>query len=120
MRRIANCYIRLLLLTHITHPYHNGLHSTLSCRRSSEVKEAQVKVTTLPKIQPHNARGITAGGGAVASPGSGARGAQNYMKLFIPLNKVHVAAAELPQLLAQNTDVWRGNRVKLLSNFVHL
>jgi len=38
-------------------------------------------------------------------------GAQNYMKLFVAhkmtrnntLNKVHVAATELPQLLSQNT-----------------
>jgi len=48
----------------------------------------------------------------VASPGSGARRvAQNYMKLCVAhkmtrnntLNKVHVAATELPQLLSQNT-----------------
>jgi len=43
------------------------------------------------------------------------RGAQNYMKLFVEqkmtrnntLNKVHVAATELPQLLSQNTDMFR-------------
>jgi len=40
------------------------------------------------------------------------RGAQNYMKLFVlykmtrnnTLNKVHVAATELPQLLSQNAN----------------
>jgi len=45
------------------------------------------------------------------SSGSGARRTQNYMKLFVAhkmtrnrntLNKVHVAATELPQLLLQN------------------
>jgi len=41
------------------------------------------------------------------------RGAQNYMKLFVAhkmtrytLNKVHVAATELPQLLSQNTNMF--------------
>jgi len=51
----------------------------------------------------------------VASPGSGARRvAQNYMKLCVAhkmtrnntLNKVHVAATELPQLLSQNTNMF--------------
>jgi len=50
----------------------------------------------------------------VASPGSGAREAQNYMKLFVAhemtqnntVNKVHVAATELPQLLSQNTNMF--------------
>jgi len=38
------------------------------------------------------------------------------------LNKVHVAATELPQLLSitQKAYVWRGNRTKSLSDFVHL
>jgi len=38
------------------------------------------------------------------------------------LNKVHVAATELPQLLSQNTNVWRCNRTKSLSDFssVHI
>jgi len=49
------------------------------------------------------------------------------MKLFVAhkmtrknntLNKVHVAATELPQLLSQN--VWRGNRTKSLSDFLQL
>jgi len=47
----------------------------------------------------------------VASPESGAIWAQNNMKLFVAhkmtrnnaLNKVHLAATELPQLLSQNT-----------------
>jgi len=47
---------------------------------------------------------------SVTSLGSGARGTQNYMKLFVAhkmtrnntLDKVHVAATELPQLLSQN------------------
>ena len=50
----------------------------------------------------------------MASPGSGAREAQNYMKLFVAhemtqnntVNKVHVAATELPQLLSQNTNMF--------------
>jgi len=49
----------------------------------------------------------------VASPGSGVEGAQKYMKLFVAhkmmrntLNKVHIAATELPQLLSQNTNVF--------------
>jgi len=67
---------------------------------------------------------------AVASPGSGARGAQNYMKLFVAhkitqnntVNKVHVAATELSQLLSQNTNMFgeAGNRTKSLSDFVQL
>jgi len=51
------------------------------------------------------------------------RAAQNYIKLFVAhkmtrnntLNKVHVAATELPQLLSQNV---RGNHTKSLSDFV--
>jgi len=50
------------------------------------------------------------------------------MKLFVAhkmmqnntLNKVHVAATELPQLVSQNTNVCRGNRTKSLSDFVQL
>ena len=50
----------------------------------------------------------------VASPGSGAEGAQKYMKLFVAhkmtrnntLNKVHVAETELPQLLSRNTNMF--------------
>jgi len=48
-------------------------------------------------------------------------GTQYYMKLFdahkmtrnITINKVHVAATELQQLLKQNTNIiWRRNRTK--------
>jgi len=33
-------------------------------------------------------------------------------------NKVRVAATELPQLLSLNTNVWKSNRTKSLSDFV--
>jgi len=50
----------------------------------------------------------------VASPGSGARGAQGYINFFVAhkmtrnntLNKIHVVATELPQLLSQNTNMF--------------
>jgi len=48
---------------------------------------------------------------SVTSPGCGSRGSQTYMKLFVAikmtrnnaLNKVRVAATELPELLSHNT-----------------
>ena len=59
----------------------------------------------------------------MASPGSGARGAQNCMELFVAHkmtrnntpNKIHVAATELPQLLSQNTNVFGETTAQRLS-----
>jgi len=62
----------------------------------------------------------------VAASESGARVAQNYMKLFdahkmTRHNTLHVAANELLQLLAQNRKyVWRGNRTQSLPVYAAL